>query len=176
MAATAAAIGGQVALGTVSALGSRPAAAVSRADGFSMRRSALGGLGSPLRLQTSRVATESKRFPLVSAKTKTEVEVEEVKTEVSDAANDLLKSVQETWEKTDDKLAISSLGFAAFVTLWGSFGLIGAIDKLPILPGLFELVGILVTGWFTYRYLIFKPDREELLKKIDETKSKITGQ
>lgn len=67
MAATAAAIGGQVASCSVVALGSRPAAAVSRADGFSMRRSALGGLGSPLRLQTSRAASGeilASAFPL----------------------------------------------------------------------------------------------------------------
>lgn len=177
MAATAAVIGGQVAVFCSGASLGFSAAAASRADGVSFRRPALGGFGSPLSAQRNRAATESKRVILVNAQTtETEVQVEEAQSEIADAANDLLKSVQETWEKTDDKLAISSLGFAAFVTLWGSVGLIGAIDKLPLLPGLFELVGILVSGWFTYRYIIFKPDREELFKKIDEIKSKILGQ
>ncbi|XP_024515207.1 protein CURVATURE THYLAKOID 1C, chloroplastic-like [Selaginella moellendorffii] len=91
------------------------------------------------------------------------------------AANDFLKKIQDTWEKTDDKLAVGGLGFAALLVLWASTGLIAAIDKLPILPTFFELVGLLFSSWFVYRYLLFKPDREELLKKIDETKGKITG-
>jgi hypothetical protein len=33
-----------------------------------------------------------------------------------------------------------------------------------------------ILQWFVYRYLLFKPDREELFKLIDDAKSKITGQ
>ena len=33
------------------------------------------------------------------------------------------------------------------------------IDRLPIVGGLLEFVGLLVTGWFVYRYLLFGPDR-----------------
>jgi hypothetical protein len=80
------------------------------------------------------------------------------------------------WEKVDDKLAVGGLGFAALILLFASSGLINAIDKLPLIPAVFEFVGILFSGWFVYRYLLFKPDREELLKVIDDVKSKITGQ
>uniref|UniRef100_A0A0D6R713 Cyanobacterial aminoacyl-tRNA synthetase CAAD domain-containing protein n=1 Tax=Araucaria cunninghamii TaxID=56994 RepID=A0A0D6R713_ARACU len=89
--------------------------------------------------------------------------------------NDILKSVQEVWDKVDDKYAILGLGFAATIALWGSTGLIAAIDKLPIIPSLFELVGISYTAWFTYKNLLFKPDREALLKKIEENVDQITG-
>eukprot|EP00245_Coleochaete_scutata_P006848 TRINITY_DN21652_c0_g1_i1.p1 TRINITY_DN21652_c0_g1~~TRINITY_DN21652_c0_g1_i1.p1 ORF type:complete len:169 (+),score=37.37 TRINITY_DN21652_c0_g1_i1:136-642(+) len=95
--------------------------------------------------------------------------------DVEKVLKDTLKTVTEAWDKTEDKLAIAGIGFAAVIVLWASAGLVGAIDKLPIIPGLFELVGIVFTGWFVYRYLLFKPDREELLKLIDEAKSKITG-
>eukprot|EP00246_Nothoceros_aenigmaticus_P004076 TRINITY_DN15413_c0_g1_i1.p1 TRINITY_DN15413_c0_g1~~TRINITY_DN15413_c0_g1_i1.p1 ORF type:complete len:173 (-),score=26.86 TRINITY_DN15413_c0_g1_i1:454-972(-) len=96
--------------------------------------------------------------------------------EPAQRALDAFKNIQESWEKVDDKLAIGGLGFAALLVLWASTGLIGAIDKLPIIPDFFEFVGILFTGWFVYRFLLFKPDREELLKKVDDAKSKITGQ
>jgi len=33
------------------------------------------------------------------------------------------------------------------------------IDQLPIVPQLFELIGIAFSAWFVYRYLLFKPDR-----------------
>uniref|UniRef100_A0A0D6QX91 Cyanobacterial aminoacyl-tRNA synthetase CAAD domain-containing protein n=1 Tax=Araucaria cunninghamii TaxID=56994 RepID=A0A0D6QX91_ARACU len=90
--------------------------------------------------------------------------------------SDTLKPIQEAWDKTDDKLAIGGLGFAAIVVLWASTGLIGAIDKLPLLPSAFEFIGILFSGWFVYRYLLFQPDREELVKKIKDSVSQITGQ
>lgn len=93
----------------------------------------------------------------------------------SQAVQDFLKSVQEAWNKTDDKLAVGGLGVTALIALWASAGLIGAIDKLPFVPSLFEFVGILFTGWFIYRYLLFKPDREELVKKIEDALTKITG-
>lgn len=34
-------------------------------------------------------------------------------------------------------------------------------------------MGISYSGYFVYRYLLFKPDREELGEKIDDIKSKI---
>ncbi|CAM6064975.1 unnamed protein product [Sphagnum tenellum] len=101
---------------------------------------------------------------------------EEASEEFEAALKNTLKSVQEAWDKADDKLAISGLGFAALLVLWASTGLINAIDKLPLIPAVFEFVGILFSGWFVYRYLLFKPDREELFKLIDDAKSKITGQ
>ena len=33
------------------------------------------------------------------------------------------------------------------------------IDQLPVVPQLFELIGIAFSAWFVYRYLLFKPDR-----------------
>lgn len=93
----------------------------------------------------------------------------------TEAARDILKSAQEAWDKTEDKLAVGGLGFTALIALWASTGLIGAIDRLPLIPNLFEFIGLLFTGWFIYRYLLFKPDREELFKKFDDAVAKITG-
>lgn len=52
-----------------------------------------------------------------------------------------------------------AIGVGTFVTIWALSGLVDRIDKLPIIGGLLELVGLLVTGWFVYRYLVFGPDR-----------------
>lgn len=48
---------------------------------------------------------------------------------------------------------------AAFIGVWALSGLVDRIDKLPIVGGLLELVGLVVTSWFVYRYLVFGPDR-----------------
>lgn len=88
---------------------------------------------------------------------------------------DVVKTIQETWDKVDDKYAVGSLGVAAVVALWGSAGMISAIERLPLVPGVLELVGIGYTGWFAYRNLIFKPDREALIQKIKGTYNDILG-
>ncbi|KAK1422863.1 hypothetical protein QVD17_18152 [Tagetes erecta] len=94
---------------------------------------------------------------------------------VSSDVQDIIKPLQEAWEKVEDKYAVSSLAVAGGVFLWGSTGLISAIDRLPLIPGVLELVGIGYTGWFAYKNLVFKPDREALIEKIKGTYKDIIG-
>ncbi|KAG6733695.1 hypothetical protein I3843_01G227500 [Carya illinoinensis] len=51
-----------------------------------------------------------------------------------------------------------------------------AVDKLPLIPSFLELIGILFSSWFIYRYLLFKPDREELFQLVKKSISDILGQ
>ncbi|MED6184509.1 hypothetical protein PIB30_048092 [Stylosanthes scabra] len=74
---------------------------------------------------------------------------------------EIVKTVQEAWDKVEDKYAVSSLGVVALIALVGSTGLVSAIDKLPLIPGIFEVVGIGYTGFFVYKNLVFKPERNK---------------
>lgn len=67
--------------------------------------------------------------------------------------------LQVKWDKTDEKPAVVAITTAAFVGVWALSGVVDRIDKLPIIGGLLELVGLVVTSWFVYRYLVFGPDR-----------------
>ncbi|GLT41824.1 hypothetical protein SLA2020_158610 [Shorea laevis] len=88
---------------------------------------------------------------------------------------EFVKTVQEAWDKVEDKYAVTSLAIAGVVALWGSTGMISAIDRLPLIPGALEIVGISYTGWFAYKNLIFKPDREALIQKIRDIYQEIIG-
>ncbi|CAH8255382.1 unnamed protein product [Arabidopsis lyrata] len=98
--------------------------------------------------------------------------------ESSESSTDLnvVTSIQNVWDKSEDRLGLIGLSFAAIVALWASLNLITAIDKLPVISTGFELVGILFSTWFTYRYLLFKPDREELSKIVKKSVADILGQ
>ncbi|CAN0858644.1 Protein CURVATURE THYLAKOID 1C, chloroplastic, partial [Linum grandiflorum] len=98
--------------------------------------------------------------------------------ESSDSSSSIsvVKSVQTAWDKSEDRVGIIGLGFAAVVALWASTSLVAAIDKLPVAPSVLELVGILYSTWFVYRYLLFKPNREELVQIINKSVSEILGQ
>eukprot|EP00262_Sarcandra_glabra_P022359 TRINITY_DN9895_c0_g1_i1.p1 TRINITY_DN9895_c0_g1~~TRINITY_DN9895_c0_g1_i1.p1 ORF type:complete len:147 (+),score=16.88 TRINITY_DN9895_c0_g1_i1:63-443(+) len=76
-----------------------------------------------------------------------------------DSSTSIVKYVQKAWDKSEDRLALAGLGFAGLVAVWASSNLIMAIDKLPIVPTVFEFIGLLFSWWFIYRYLLFKPDR-----------------
>ncbi|KAI3945219.1 hypothetical protein MKX01_034980 [Papaver californicum] len=82
--------------------------------------------------------------------------------ESSDSSLSIVESVQNAWDKSEDRIAIVGLGFAGIVGFWALTNVVSAIDNLPILPSTLEFIGILFSWWFTYRYLLFKPDREEL--------------
>ncbi|XP_034208510.1 protein CURVATURE THYLAKOID 1C, chloroplastic isoform X2 [Prunus dulcis] len=59
------------------------------------------------------------------------------------------------WDNSEDRPGLVGLGFAAIVAFWASSNLI---------------------TWFIYRYLLFKPDREELFQIVNKSISDILGQ
>ena len=88
---------------------------------------------------------------------------------------EIVKTVQEAWDKVEDKYAVTSLAVTGAIAVWGSTGMLSAIDRLPLVPGVLELVGIGYTGWFAYKNLVFKPDREAIVQKIKDIYKDIIG-
>ncbi|XP_074588548.1 protein CURVATURE THYLAKOID 1B, chloroplastic-like [Curcuma longa] len=99
----------------------------------------------------------------------------ETPAQVSSELPEIVTTVKEEWQKLDDKYAVASLAFAGIIALWSSTGIISAIDKLPIIPGVLELIGIGYTGWFVYNNLIYKPDREALIERVKSTYGDVIG-
>ncbi|XP_010691346.2 protein CURVATURE THYLAKOID 1C, chloroplastic [Beta vulgaris subsp. vulgaris] len=96
----------------------------------------------------------------------------------SDSSGSLsvVESVQNLWDNGEDRIAVIGLGLTAVIAFWASLNLVAAIDKLPVIPGFLEFVGILFSSWFVYRYLLFKPDRQELFRNMNKSISNILGQ
>lgn len=67
--------------------------------------------------------------------------------------------LQKKWDETEEKPAVIAITFFSFLVIWGLGGVVDAIDRLPLVSNFLELVGLIVTTWFAYRYLIFGPDR-----------------
>ena len=93
--------------------------------------------------------------------------------DLKNSAQDLLTTATEKWEETEDKPTVVTLAFAGLITLIVTSSLLGSLDKVPFLGSILELVGIGYTAYFAYNNLLFTPDREALMKKVDETKEKI---
>lgn len=99
----------------------------------------------------------------------------ETPAEVAAELPEIVTTLQEAWDRLDDKYAVTSLAIVLLIALYVSLGLISSIDRLPVIPGLFELIGIGYTGWFVYRNLVFKPDRVALVAKLEDIYNNVLG-
>jgi len=97
----------------------------------------------------------------------------EAEEETSLKLQEYADDIQEWWQQNDEKPTTIALGIAGFVALWATSGLLDSVNKLPIIGGVFEVVGLGVTGWFVYRYLGTGDDRKELKREIDSFLNKV---
>jgi hypothetical protein len=52
---------------------------------------------------------------------------------------------------------------------------LGAINEIPLLAPTFELIGLIYSGWFLYRYLLKASNRQELFQDINSIKDQVLG-
>ncbi|CAI9781527.1 unnamed protein product [Fraxinus pennsylvanica] len=90
-------------------------------------------------------------------------------------ANELFTDIKEKWDAVENKSTVLIYGGGAIVAVWLASIVVGAVNSVPLLPKIMELVGLGYTGWFVYRYLLFKSGRKELATDIEAIKKKIAG-
>uniref|UniRef100_A0A0D6QRL7 Cyanobacterial aminoacyl-tRNA synthetase CAAD domain-containing protein n=1 Tax=Araucaria cunninghamii TaxID=56994 RepID=A0A0D6QRL7_ARACU len=108
-------------------------------------------------------------LPIKATSSSEETSTSSVQTE------DLINDLKEKWDAVENKPTVLLYGGGAVVAVWLASIIVGAINSVPLLPKLMELIGLGYTGWFVYRYLLFKSSRKELAEDIEEIKKKITG-
>eukprot|EP01018_Ginkgo_biloba_P005841 Gb_09245 [translate_table: standard] len=100
---------------------------------------------------------------------------EDTSSTTSIQTEELFADLKEKWDAVENKSTVLIYGGGAVVALWLSSIIVGAINSVPLLPKIMELIGLGYTGWFVYRYLLFKSSRKELATDIEELKKKIAG-
>jgi len=114
---------------------------------------------TPLRLQ------DAPRLSLLRAKASSD----------DTSADELIADLKAKWDAVENKTTVITYAGGAIVALWLTSVIVGAINSVPLLPKIMELVGLGYTGWFVYRYLLFKESRKELASDIESLKKKIAG-
>ncbi|MGB3655195.1 MAG: CAAD domain-containing protein [Rivularia sp. (in: cyanobacteria)] len=64
---------------------------------------------------------------------------------------------------------------ASFVALRVVLAMLAAVNDIPLVSPVFELIGIGYSGWFIFRYLLKAPTRKELAVEIDSFKKQVLG-
>ncbi|KAM0034317.1 putative cyanobacterial aminoacyl-tRNA synthetase, CAAD domain, protein CURVATURE THYLAKOID 1 [Helianthus debilis subsp. tardiflorus] len=88
---------------------------------------------------------------------------------------EVFSGLKEKWDAIENKPMVVIYGGGAALGLWLSATVVDAINGVPVIPKFLELVGLGYTGWFIYRYLLFKSTRKELADDIEALKKKIIG-
>ncbi|AFY38863.1 hypothetical protein Lepto7376_2592 [[Leptolyngbya] sp. PCC 7376] len=94
---------------------------------------------------------------------------------VTDFLSDLPDELGKFFSDYKQPLVSVGLIIAAFISVKLTFALLGAINEIPLLAPVFELVGISYTAWFVYRYMLKASNRDELVGEFDSLKSQILG-
>ncbi|KZV39473.1 hypothetical protein F511_17002, partial [Dorcoceras hygrometricum] len=71
-------------------------------------------------------------------------------------ASELFTDLKEKWDGIENKPTVLLYGGGAIVAVWLASIVVSAVNSVPLLPKIMELVGLGYTGWFVYRYLLFK--------------------
>merc|ERR1719356_1245246 len=97
------------------------------------------------------------------------------KKEVSVNVDEVVKGLTEKIDAIEDKPAAALYAGGAVVALLFTNSIVSSIEAIPLLPKLLELVGTGYSGWFTYRYLLKKESRAELIADFEKVKANVLG-
>ncbi|MEL6249273.1 MAG: CAAD domain-containing protein [Cyanobacteria bacterium J06626_23] len=87
-------------------------------------------------------------------------------------APEYLVSVFEEYKRP---ITVIGLVLGALVLVKLTFAILDAINDIPVLAPTFELIGLIYTGWFVYRYLIKAERRQELVSTLNSAKDQVIG-
>jgi hypothetical protein len=107
--------------------------------------------------------------------------------------NEVSRQIQQVWDKVSGLLGdlpeyvstffneyrrpIVTIGLivAAIISVKLVLALLGAVNEVPLLAPTFELIGLIYSGWFLYRYMLKASNRQELLEDINTIKDQVLG-
>lgn len=105
------------------------------------------------------------------------VELPKVEVPTSDEINAKLSQtgaqIAEAWDKTEDKPTAVFFAAVALVALVAASSVVSTVESIPIVGDGIKLVGVGATAFFSYKYLVWPQDREQLVKDVKSLFSKI---
>ncbi|MGD1855448.1 MAG: CAAD domain-containing protein [Leptolyngbyaceae cyanobacterium] len=107
--------------------------------------------------------------------TETTEQVKVILAKVASVLGDAPTYVVETFNEYRRPLTVIGLVFGALIAIKMAFAILSAINDIPVLAPTMELIGLIYTGWFIYRYLLKASNRSELLSSLGDVKDQITG-
>ena len=80
--------------------------------------------------------------------------------------SEIPENISRFFQKYKQPITNILLGLSALIAVRVLFAVVAALNGIPLLAPTFQLIGILYSVWSINRYLLKKPNREELVKKL----------
>jgi len=102
-------------------------------------------------------------------------QLQDIKDQVLTILSELPVYLSNFFTEYQKPLITVGLILAGGVSIKVMLGVLAALNDVPLVAPIFELIGIGYTGWFVYRYLLKASTRQELLTEVDSFKEQVVG-
>lgn len=100
---------------------------------------------------------------------------QDIKDQVLTILSELPAYVSNFFADYQKPLVTVGLILAGGISIKVMLGVLDALNDVPLVAPVFELIGMGYTGWFIYRYLLKASTRQELLTEVDSFKEQVVG-
>lgn len=114
-------------------------------------------------------------LPMLAPASEPENQLQEFGRQVSEFLAKLPENTGRFFSEYKKPIINVGLFLAAIVALKVVFAVIDALNDIPLLSPTFELVGIIYSTWFTFRYLLKASTRQELGAEIQSLNKQLFG-
>lgn len=105
----------------------------------------------------------------------TSQQLQQIWNRVSGLLGNLPDYVTDFFQEYQRPIITVGLILAAFISVKLVLAILGAVNEIPLLSPTFELIGLVYSGWFIYRYLLRAANRQELIEDINSLKAQVLG-
>ncbi|MBE9230143.1 CAAD domain-containing protein [Cuspidothrix issatschenkoi LEGE 03284] len=134
----------------------------------------LGNSTSPPDILSVSGGNNSNLLPISVGK-ESESQWQQVSRQIPDFLNKLPDFLGSAFHKNKPSLIMLVLILSAFVAVKVAIALLDAVNSLPVLQPILELIGLFYSIWFTFRYLLKCETRQELSQKFNAFKQQSLG-
>ncbi|MCC5635918.1 CAAD domain-containing protein [Nostoc sp. CHAB 5844] len=128
---------------------------------------------------TNTVALEgvdTQNLPKLPPASEPETQWQQINRQISQFLEQLPYYLNKVWLAYKIPLISLGLVFAATVTLRVVLTVLNAINDIPLLEPTLELIGIIYSTWFVFRYLLQDSTRQELWVELRSFKAQTLGE
>ncbi|NEP39744.1 MAG: hypothetical protein F6K25_09000 [Okeania sp. SIO2G4] len=120
--------------------------------------------------------TEPGSLTTVSNSEETSDQFQDIKNQVLEILSELPAIISGFFGQYQKPIVTLGLILGVIVTLKVMLAVIESLNDIPLLAPTFELIGIIYSGWFIYRYLLRASNRQELSVELQAWKEQLLGE
>ena len=118
---------------------------------------------------------DNRRLPQLPAAKESESQWQQIIRQIVEFLNRLPDDLGSFFNNNKRGLITVALILSAFVTVKVAIALLDAVNDLPLLQPILELIGLFYSIWFSFRYLLKYETRQELAQKFNAFKQQSLG-